>query len=118
MTALQVSIDLKKVPDKEVLEEMLRPDPEQCEADDEDAGHDLSMPRNLHHALWGLGDMPPDDGILDVCWRLTMYLRHWQGGADREWVKNPRLVRARSKKLNWRQCLGHEHSCLQDSSGV
>ena len=100
------ALDLRNVPDKDVLEEIL-----QTGHGDDGGGeggqdeHFGPFPLTLHHAFQALGSIPDDDELLDALWRLTMYLRHWRGGADREFVKNARLARVRSVGLNWHQWL-------------
>jgi hypothetical protein len=64
---------------------------------------------NLYHAFWCLGAQPDESEVFDSVWRLTMYLRHWQGGADRTWIKDARTCRRKSARLNWYQHLGSEH---------
>ena len=61
---------------------------------------------NLHHSLWGLGPNASEDETFDSIWRLTMYLRHWQGGCDAGYIKDARVCRRQAHTLNWYQCLG------------
>lgn len=42
----------------------------------------------------------------DKLWRLVMYLRHWFGGMDQQWVRNPRAARKKAATKHWYRCLG------------
>lgn len=105
----EISLDLGDVPDKELLENLAMPpeDVEAMEGGVQDPVLDLNpmCPLSLRHAVWCLGQKPLEEEVLDVCWRLLMYLRHWQHGSDRGWISNPRQCRKKSANLNWHQCL-------------
>ena len=60
---------------------------------------------NLHDAMLACSDGTSVE-TFDKVWRLLMYLRHWAGGMDRHFIKNPRAARRKSSTLNWYQCLG------------
>lgn len=101
--------DLRNAPDQEDLKAMISsvPDsplkpfagPQQLDFDPE------STPYNLHQAIWDDPNSLKDDNIWDRLWRLTMSLRYWRGGGDRNWVKNPRSSRKASAGLSWYQLL-------------
>ena len=44
--------------------------------------------------------------LFDSLWRLCMFLRHWGGGCDRHWIKNPAACRKLSTQTNWWKHLG------------
>lgn len=46
-----------------------------------------------------------EDLLWDRLWRLCMFLRHWQGGSDRHWIKNPFSCRKAASGMSWYQCL-------------
>ena len=103
-------LDLGSVPDKEELRQIFQ---ETVTA--ESPPHDIrennvelpeEIPKNLHHAMLLLTSRSTEEEIFDALFRLTMYLRHWKGGCDRSFVKNPRITRTRSAELNWYQFLG------------
>ena len=62
-------------------------------------------PRTLLEALGSVNMASPPD-VFDRLWRLVMYLRHWKGGGDGHWVRDPRACRERSRTLTWYQSLG------------
>lgn len=105
-----IGIDLRQVPDKEELKSIFKetvtlesPIREILEEKRESPPEDI--PQNLHHALWHLGPHAQDEHVFDALWRLTTYLRHYRGGCDRHFLKNPRITRKRCSELNWYQFL-------------
>ena len=44
--------------------------------------------------------------LFDALWRLCMFLRHWGGGCDRHWIKNPAACRKVSVQTSWWKHLG------------
>ena len=103
--------DLKSVPDADLLRELFVAAPDigdEEEIPKESPSKGVVQPglaRTLHRALWCLAPRCPDSEIFDSVWRLVMYLRHWKKGSDRTWIKDARVFRKRSAKLNWHQCL-------------
>ena len=102
--------DLGEVPDGDLLNELLNaqdgkgpeePPPSPTKGTCPVPG----MACNLHHALWTLGPNATSEEVFDSIFRLVMYLRHWQGGCDRTWIKDPRTSRRKGSRLNWHQCL-------------
>ena len=104
-----MSHDLRGFPDGEDLQKLLQDtlaDDDSGNVNSEEGGAPDGVPRNLHHALWTMGPRSTDTEVLDSLWRLTMALRHWSGGSDRQWIANPRNCRRKSGKLNWHQYPG------------
>eukprot|EP00438_Fugacium_kawagutii_P016170 Skav224604 [mRNA] locus=scaffold2684:382216:385435:- [translate_table: standard] len=107
-----VDTRLDTVPDKELLTEILNAKPdkgEEPEVPKESPTKGACSPGmacSLHKALWCLGADPSEQDVFDSVFRLVAYLRHWQGGSDRCWIRDPRASRRRSTKLNWYQS-GH-----------
>ena len=102
-----VGIDLGAVPDKDDLQNLFQATlaADDHPADQEQPGEATTSPQNLHHALWCLGPEATEIQVFDSLWRLLMYLRYWKGGADLQWISNPRQCRRSSSKLNWYQFL-------------
>lgn len=103
-------LDLRAVPDKAELKKIFK-ETVALESPIRDilehkAESPEDIPKNLHHALWHLGPHAKDEEIFDALWRLTAYLRHYKGGCDRNFLKNPRITRRRCSELNWYQFLG------------
>lgn len=109
----EYQFELRNVPDADLLLDMTRSEPESPlkpygKADPCDMIID-SQPMNLHDALLALPDCSEGPQMWDRLWRLCMYMRHWGGGCDRLWVKNPRSAHKASSKLNWFQfCVCNE----------
>ena len=103
----RVEIDLRNVQDKAELLETFKAGMDQVEPDEDDATNHHATPKNLHHALWCLGPGDSAVAVYDRLWRLLMALRHWGGGGDQHWVRNPRASRRKSQSLNWYQFLAH-----------
>lgn len=57
--------------------------------------HQVEQPpdiiQTLHHAVHFYVHKSEKD-IFDALWRLLMFLRHWKGGCDRSFLRNPRIV--------------------------
>ena len=100
-----IDTDLRKLPDKEALKNLLEGASDQGAEVDGPDDKILDMPRSLHQALWCLPPDSTDEHVFDSIWRLVMYLRHWKGGLDGQWIRNPRLCRRKASGLNWHQCL-------------
>ena len=99
-------MDLRRVPDKDMLRVCLHAFKGQFDYEQDIEPEELKdISRTLFQTLWGLGEAASEEEILDGVWRLLMYLRHWRGGSDRDWISNPRMCRKRSKALNWHQWL-------------
>ena len=101
-----LQFELRHVPDATELELLTKAEPESPEKPFHAAGiqEDAAMgshSRTLYHALFA----SPGSNMWDQLWRLTMHLRHWNGGSDSHWLKNPRSARKASSKLSWAQCL-------------
>lgn len=105
-------IELKSVPDADILLDLMSAKSSNHDADDvppqspSKGTCSTGMAKNLHHALWGLGCGASESEVFDSIWRLLMYLRHWGGGCDRSFIPDPRTSRKRSAGLNWYQSLG------------
>lgn len=103
-------VELKSMPDAAELKSALdavQPG-EKCEPEPQSPSKgtcSLGVPMNLHHALWGLAENATEPEVFDSLWRLVAYCRHWCGGCDREFIKDPRTSRRRTEKLNWYQQL-------------
>ena len=50
--------------------------------------------------------------LFDAIWRLCMFLRHWGGGCDRHWIKNPAACRKVSTQTSWWKHLGYKMSVV------
>ena len=103
-------LDLRGVPDcsqlKEVFTEAVNVDSPSKDIKADFAEGAMEIPKNLHHALANLQPGVCENDICDSLFRLAMYLRHWRGGCDRMWIKNPRICRNRcGEQLNWYQFL-------------
>ena len=103
----EYQFELRHVPDAELLLDMTQKHPESPlrpygKSDPCDLKLD-AQPMNLHDALLAFPDCTEGPEMWDRLWRLCMYLRHWHGGCDRLWIKNPRSARKASSKLNWYQ---------------
>ena len=89
-----------------------------CEADDEDGEVVASEDEdrllcNLRQALWSAKDTSSTE-IFDRLWRLAMYLRHWRGGQDQFWLRNPRSSRKKASTIHWYRCLGSQKGSLEN----
>ena len=99
-----LSMDLGQVPDKDMMQICLLSWKGQFDYEEDIEPEEMKdVSPTLFHTFWGLGDAASQEEILDGVWRLLMYLRHWRGGSDRDWISNPRMCRKRSKALNWHQ---------------
>lgn len=110
-----LSWELRNVPDADKLKEVFEA---QGEADNPfksedavmqstmDSGYGSTLSRVL--SLCGSQLSLENDGgaLFDGLWRLLMYLRHWKGGADKHWLKNPRAARRSARTTHWYKCLG------------
>ena len=102
-------MDLRDAPDQQELKELVTtvPDsplkpftgPQKLDFDPD------SIPRTLREALWDDPNAVKDSNLWDRLWRLTMSLRYWKGGGDRNWIKNPRSSRKAAAGLSWYQFL-------------
>ena len=103
-----LAFELRNVPDADILELTAKAEPPSPQKPFHAAGlqeSDLAMnthPRTLYQALYAA----PGADMWDQLWRLAMHLRHWRGGSDSHWVKNPRSARRASARLSWHQSLG------------
>jgi hypothetical protein len=85
-------IELKSVPDADILLDLMSAKSSNHDADDvppqspSKGTCSTGMAKNLHHALWGLGCGASESEVFDSIWRLLMYLRHWGGGCDRSFI--------------------------------
>lgn len=117
---------LDKVPDKDLLMNIMTAKADKTEEPEIPsesptkgvAGAAGGMACNLKHALWCLGHQPSEQEVFDSIFRLVAYLRHWRGGMDRCWIKDPRASRRSSTKLNWYQCLAASLWYLVDFGGL
>lgn len=104
----QLPVELRGLPDASILAELFNVpedgDHEQCAGD----------PCNLSEALQGLPMACPSIDLFDRLWRLLMYLRHWKGGGDGHWIRNPHATRVKSKNLNWQQCPANGFKAVLD----
>lgn len=114
-----VTMDLRQCPDAADLKNLLQADPPSSPMKPfgicfEGTDMDVSMPKTLHQAIFADPESREKSGVnmFDRLWRLTMYVRHYQGGGDRLWVRSARNARVASAGLSWHQQLARYDQSL------
>lgn len=99
----ELSVDLGRIAEVDDFKSIL------LEAANE-APADFPAPATLFQALQDflseskeIRTPTPEVDVFDKIWRLIMYMRHWRGGFDRRWIKDPRRCRVKTSGLNWYQ---------------